>query len=349
MANHEQHARRYAEQAGTDDPHFYARGTSNVFALRDRGHDTIFSYGFHFPMAKMMADGANKRGWWLVNGDRYSVTTTQHQGHVRSALAATKLPMLIVPFSALGSAWIDEDSIRLVEVLPDRYTWEPRIREREPDEYEREYQHYARNWQELDDGRWSYEAREHHLGEALFTADYKRNITRAHYDNDTGEWVSETYDKVNAYFLSAFDDNEAGFGLYFLAELPQGVHPTTVDQAREALRPEAVKRADRALIPVLRQGEVFAIPTNYTTRELTGPTRHSAPVLGRDHIATEVRTLDGKDYGRGWLRHKPVTDWGTRRRAEHRAVKLGNGKTWYQMELNTVPAGRSWSISGNVD
>jgi len=342
MATHSEHARRYAEQAGTDSPRFYARGTSNVFALRDRGHDTIFSYGFHFPMAKLMADGDNPRGWWLVNADRYSVTTTQHQNQVRSALKATGLPMLLVPFTAINEAGIREDTIKPVEILPDRYTWEPRTREEAPHDYELD-DRWHRNWSQRDDGRWSYEASVHHLGEALFTAEYRIrgpfNEERFAYDDMI---VS------NAYFLSAFDDNEPGFGLYFLAELPQGVSPATVDEAREALKPNLVKGAEAQGLPVLRQGDVFAIPwAHLRTKDLPGPSKRSEYVLGVNHLASEVR-LDksGNTYARGFLRHKPREMW---RRPEHRRVTLGDRKTWYELVKNRVPDGRSWSISGNVD
>jgi hypothetical protein len=30
-------------------------------------------------------------------------------------------------------------------------------------------------------------------------------------------------------------------------------------------------------------------------------------------------------------------------------VKLGDGKTWYKLVKNTVPEGRSWSVTGKVD
>lgn len=44
--------------------------------------DTIYSYGYHFPLARRNADGT----FW-VNPDRYSVTTSKHQSMVRGAIA----------------------------------------------------------------------------------------------------------------------------------------------------------------------------------------------------------------------------------------------------------------------
>ena len=44
--------------------------------------DTIYSYGYHFPLARRNADGT----FW-VNPDKYSVTTSKQQGMVRCAIA----------------------------------------------------------------------------------------------------------------------------------------------------------------------------------------------------------------------------------------------------------------------
>lgn len=49
---------------------------SNMFI---RG-DTIYSYGYHFPMAKRIPGG------FIVNPDTYSATTNTHQSYVRQAL-----------------------------------------------------------------------------------------------------------------------------------------------------------------------------------------------------------------------------------------------------------------------
>ena len=43
--------------------------------------DTLYSYGYHFPLAK------RKEGGFWVNPDKYSVTTSKQQGMVRGAIA----------------------------------------------------------------------------------------------------------------------------------------------------------------------------------------------------------------------------------------------------------------------
>ena len=43
--------------------------------------DTLYSYGYHFPLARRQ-----EGGFW-VNPDKYSVTTSKQQGMVRGAIA----------------------------------------------------------------------------------------------------------------------------------------------------------------------------------------------------------------------------------------------------------------------
>lgn len=333
---------RFAQEAGKENPQFLRSKSLNVFAGRERGHNAIFSYGYHFPMAVLMPADDGPRGWWLVNGDTYSVSTSRHQGDVRSALKRTGLPTVIIPFSALREAGIDRDTIERIEVLPDRYTWEPRTRDEAPKAWELNENgaggDYGRNFRELPDGRWAYDAKVHHLGESLIRARY---TTR-----EPGTYRDIRHDP--AFFLSAFDENEGGRGLYFLCQLPDGATPTTVAEAREALKPAAVTIAEALGVEVLRQGDVFAVPTDLRTNELEKPRERSAYVLNVNHMVTEVSGPDsmGRTYGRGIMRHRPRKTW---RRPEHRAVKLGDRKTWYRLVRNLVPEGRSWSVGGNVD
>lgn len=333
---------RFARNAGTDGRMLH-NSASNVYVSRDGR--TIYSYGSHFPMAEIMpADDGSARGWWLVNGDSYSVSTTRHQSLVRGALQATGLPMLIVPFSALQSANVARDSVRITDVLPDRYetiTHTVAALADVPDNY---FWYDVREpWQ--DDAGWHYQTREHHLGESVFTGE----VTEHHASRDArgnADPYGWTTSKRRASFLSGFDTQE-GFGLYFMAELPG--HAETVAEAYEMLRPAEVQAADAMGLHVTRQGDVFAVPSTYATRELASPER-MVPVAGVNHIVTE-RRLDalGREYGRGFMRHRPLTTWGTPRRAEHRVQRMGDGKTWHLMLRNTVPAGRSWSVQGNVD
>lgn len=367
MSTHEQVIHRFAREAGKDDPKFL-KGDDFVVLGNHEGYsstqaiDTVYSYGHrHFPLARIMwsADGS-RRGWWLLNGDiayvfsgRPSPSTARHQQMVRDAVKETGLPALTVPFSALERGGIEADSIVPVEVLPERYTREPRVRAQAPMAWQLEMEaaddKYARNWQELPDGRWAYEANVHHLGESLFRArySYKARKQPGYRDLMTNEWIAPVYTsrEGEAFFLSAFDENEPGLGLYFLAQLPDGAQPATVAEARECLKPEIVKRAEAEGRQILRQGDVFAVSADAQTRQLPGPSKHMTFVLDVNHQVTEMRQLSGLTYGRGFMRHRPRDG----RPPEHQTLKLGNGKTWYLLVRNTMPEGRSWSIGGYVD
>jgi hypothetical protein len=68
-----------------------------------------------------------------------------------------------------------------------------------------------------------------------------------------------------AHYISGFDANEDP-PLYFLARLPHPVDSYT--EAIESLKPGSVKEAEAQGLQVLRQGDMFAIPTDFTTDKL---------------------------------------------------------------------------------
>lgn len=191
-----------------------------------------------------------------------------------------------------------------------------------------------------------------------------------------------------ATFLSSFDYAEPQVP-YFMVELPHKAKAATVEEAIDALKPESVRTAEAAGLEVLRQGDVFAIPTGYSEKDLLPRAKpfhrkvweinadgqavlgerleyiakhrrgdKEALVLKLNHAPTHViRTKDGATFGRGRLYHAP-TGWN--RRPEHQVVTLGDGKTqWYRMVRNTVPEDRSggprsftpraWTVVGTVD
>lgn len=174
-----------------------------------------------------------------------------------------------------------------------------------------------------------------------------------------------------ASYLSSFDYDEP-HRPYFLCELPYACKATTVDEAVDALMPDNVRLKIADGIEVLRQGDVYAIPTGLSTDALLGiavettVTRyvttpgeyHSTPVeskvklrrpraqetyeagaldiMATNHRATHMIVVKhgGVEhwYGRGTLVHAPA-----HRDPDHRQVKLGDGETWYRFVKNTVP------------
>jgi hypothetical protein len=345
---------RYVRDAGKPDAKFLRRLGSKVY-VGDDGL-TLYSFGSHFPLAKLQLTPRGKRSYWLLNGDHWSRgwgVTTRHQQLTRDEVGKTGLPVLILPFEALRRAGIDRHTIKPVEIKEER--WETIVETaRAWDQVPLIHRysagpgmvpasaasHFARQGE---DGIWRWKTQRHWLGASVFRATY-----------DTGEWKrgDDGYDRrvtATAYFLSAFDENEPN-PLYFLAQMPKGARPKTVEDALEALKPAQVKQAEAAGAEILRQGDVFAIPTSWATRLFThnhAGRKRGAYVLNVNHTATESAVLPAGDvFARGILRHRPREPW---RNPEHRRVKLGDGKQWYRLVKNTVPEGRSWSMAGNVD
>lgn len=139
-----------------------------------------------------------------------------------------------------------------------------------------------------------------------------------------------------ATFLSSFDYQES-IALYFLCELPYGAKPNTVDEAVEALKPPEVVAALARGLNVVRQGDLFAIPTKLTKRQirrLRGRQDFTKRlrVLGTNHSVTEGIVLKGGAVlGRGIMRHEPE-GW---RPPDHAQQKLGDA--WHLLVRNTVP------------
>lgn len=77
----------------------------------------IYSYGHHFELARTITDPTGTTILFLLNGDRVSPTTSRHQAEVRAAVGSH--PHVIVPYSALGAAGIDLDSVGVLDSRPD--------------------------------------------------------------------------------------------------------------------------------------------------------------------------------------------------------------------------------------
>lgn len=82
--------------------------------------DVLYSYGRHFELARPLRDKRGGIRGYLLNGDTYSQSTTQHQFHVRHLLANEET--VIIPYEALNSAGIDLGTVQIVHVKPDTWT-----------------------------------------------------------------------------------------------------------------------------------------------------------------------------------------------------------------------------------
>lgn len=164
-----------------------------------------------------------------------------------------------------------------------------------------------------------------------------------------------------AWFVSGWDENERR-PLYFLAELPAKARPTTYAEALHALAPPEVHAAIAAGLPVVRQGDIFAVPCTGDDHPPRIAARYAekrvpVPLDGtRRHIAGELVTCaDGgheRVYARGTMRHAG---------GDHAQLRLGGN--WHRLYRNTVPMRktsgpypgadpgtvRAWTIAGRVD
>lgn len=90
--------------------------SSSVFAEGDK----IYSFGHHFELGRVLRNAKGEIRLYLLNGERVSMHTSQHQSTLRNALRSTDVPKVIIPFAALEEAGINLDSILLIHDMPER-------------------------------------------------------------------------------------------------------------------------------------------------------------------------------------------------------------------------------------
>ncbi len=278
--------------------------------------DVVYSYGHHFALAIRQDWGAGVA--YLLNGDRYSSSTSGHQSQCISHLK----PNVQVPFSALHGADLTNSS------LPRR---ELRIVAHRPDEYHTTCKHCGR---EIAYGDAATGKPEH----------YHVNDRSPLCRETEGETVSHhvlgavVLDDEQEFFLSSIDDQEGWKArAYFLCWLPKAV--VSVEQAFDSLVPDEIRKAKASGIEVRRQGDIFVIATTLATRQIRAATEYRYHLFDTTHVATEAR-VDGALYVRGTLRHEP-----NGRRPQHALLRLG--KSWWIAVKNLALA--SWNAAGYID
>lgn len=321
--------------------------------------NTLYSYGRHFPLAvrlhKTQAPRAHSGDLYLCNGDRYSVTTSHHQGITFRYLRNHPR----VSFSALAAAlggnrnrewgWRWTPDLSRVNVVD---FWEDSNGE---GYFDSQGQQVPDPWRRDADGenlipfnpplgaitgiekfgdgnivgspaerRWW-----HRIGAVLLSAPRQQE---ALYPRD--------------YYLCAMDE-----GSYFISRLYRKVK--TVAEAFESLKPRECQGE------VLRQGEWFFMPLG-TPKELGIPLRafkrggYTLPLKrdgGNLHVCTWGTFLRHPmlRHGAGWAVMGRVRHWNPlnrRRTGEHRTVRLNKGIV-YQAICNTSLM--DWSSGGRVD
>jgi hypothetical protein len=188
-------AERWAQQAVTGEPETRSMNGTNVSA----SGDSIQSYGW-WEMARIMRKANGKASFFLVNGDRYSNSTSGHQSDVRGAIGRTDLPSLIVPYTALDAAGIVKDSIVPLDIQDDTWTAHERTLD-EPDPYWTHvhgstYSRYNGRTGEREeispslDGKYHWLEYRHWLGEATFKAKVAETIVRPATSEEIAAYVA---------------------------------------------------------------------------------------------------------------------------------------------------------------
>lgn len=106
-------------------------------------------------------------------------------------------------------------------------------------------------WERNADNSWTRTTHVHTLGQSVFRAAYTGADRKRHWAN----------------FLSGVDNTPHGSG-YFLVQLPRKAETSSVAAAIESLKPPVVVTAESYGIDVKRQGDLFAVPTEYSMRDL---------------------------------------------------------------------------------
>jgi hypothetical protein len=285
------------------------RKGTNIFAINNK----LYSYGRHFTLAVRREGESNKqtgKEWFLLNGDKNSVSTSRHQDLTYRVF--NEFPR--VAFSAIHAAGLSENRCNLIDFRNDENGWAVKGHGNKDFEDFKSHIPFGAEYHEHKRGGIIYAKSFHKIGGCLLEENGK-------------------------YYICGMDE-----GSYFVSLLPRKA--VSIESAYKLLKPAAVQKAEKAGIPVIRQGEWFFFPADIQIKEIYF---QKSGVLPKDsaesssHICTRLTNIKGKLYAKGIVRHK--NRWNGR--GDHRPLKLGDRKTIYQAFRNT--ALNSWSANGRVD
>jgi hypothetical protein len=324
---------------------WFAEGKTNKNASHLYSRDNaLYSYGRHFPLAvRHSAETSLKHSedWFLLNGDRYSNTTSRHQSMTFSVF--NHQPR--VSFNAIRAAGIDPfaEDLVLVDFTEDKYMRNYVTEDGQPHTYTR----YS------DEPNVSYEQFKalRRMGDTYSEEKHHVCTGKEHVPNAYTEVKYQSIHRIGGVllqyrgecYLCAMDESS-----YFVSQLP--AHVNSIECAFELLKPRLIKQADKDGIVYKRQGEWFFIPTELKDKKefilaqgFALPRRENRGNIHQCAAGLPV-TVDGEQayLCRGMIRHQDSRGYATR---EHRILRLGN--VVHIAVRNTEKA--SWSAGGRVD
>jgi hypothetical protein len=258
----------------------------------------------------------------LVNGDRYSNTTSNHIGSVQSRCRENKLPHFTTSFSALSRfiSWADSDHAGVRHLSEESYAAGK----------------YA--MKELKVIDWEEDFRAAPDREGNFNIELPPGTTISYHQGQAvyAHRAASAVFAYNGHFaLAGFDERQ-----FFVAILP---HPVaSLNEAYESLKPWDVKDAESMGLKVDRQGEWFFIPQHdgREAREIYNRLEERCCMgNGNPHIATRGELLrEGAYLVTGRVRHP-----------DHKTLVLseyGNPEIFIAVENTAL---QSFSSFGRVD
>lgn len=280
----------------------------------------LYSYGYHFPLAMLLKDGH-----FIINGDRYSPTTSRHQWVARNNLD----PHVVISGEALES---------VLNHIADQYGFT------DFDPYLPRIGNYDIVVKAKNDALYKFkEVTKWEDAQKLLkrfrkeysSCGYSNRITRCpttgrrrkiwNVWGHTAETIvlGLTLEGIEFDILCSFDGSS-----YFCSLLPEIVE--TIEEAYQCLKPiEVVKAPPNA--EIYRQGEWFFIyqfPTSECSKRLGVPlkyiTQKPLPYLqGGNRHHTRYVIVRGNPYCLGGVYHRNMWGRGTR---EHKALFLPHYK-----------------------
>jgi hypothetical protein len=281
----------------------------------------IYSYGHHFVLATRKEEGDWGCGVkFLVNGDRYSVSTS---GHTNLVISGCK-PNVQIPYSALDAAGLTDSKwsestvphpgLRVVAYEDDRWYAVCRTCGKDVDT----------------NGTF-------HLNDESDICPSPDAAAPWRHEHVLGGVVVEL---GGNHYLSGIDQNEPWrLRSYFLCQLACPV--ASIGEAYDSLKPERVRDAEARGIEVRRQGDVFLVPVS--EKDWNIKLQFGRDRLAKDHKlwngthrASRALIADGRVFVSGSITHE---------RRQHRTLYCKG--LWYEAIKNTALA--SWNAVGHID
>lgn len=253
--------------------------------------DTMYSFGHHWPLVRKGEWGCGIR--FLHNRDSCSMRTSGHVSDTRGLE-----PHLSLSFKALRLAGFASFSRYSFGSYSSSYGGSSAptpsdlqivFMEEVPSEYEK--QHYCTVCGKQ--AALAHDPKTYEDIPGLYKHDIWRNVPLCE-----GATVRTEQNAC----VCIIEDKEGRHWFYdgTLRLLPRRVGSTF--EARAVLLPDAIREAEDRGLPYLRQGDLYAIPTDLPTRQIHGAVRkNEQPFEVTPQRVTEMRE-NGKLYGRGTIR-----------------------------------------------